>query len=197
MSGQRQPGPVGGNAQVEDIDAGTSARISTPAPALAQTAARSQSSSAGPVTSDVPMSGGVLYAIGQASVVRIPVPGTNGLCIELNPKGWVPSGGSTSTLFFQDATGKRNLRLDYGYNVKDQDHRLPLESERHIRGVRHRGSHTGRSGGSGPSCQCGPRQFAVNVERGQHARAKECELDIGSAGANSCDPDAEGQFPTS
>jgi hypothetical protein len=30
----------------------------------------------------------------------------------------VPSDGSTSTLFFQDATGKRNLRLDHGYNVK-------------------------------------------------------------------------------
>jgi hypothetical protein len=118
MSGQRQPGPMGGNAQVEDIDAGTSARISTPAPALAQAISPSQSPSAGPVTSDVPMSGGVLYAIGQASVVRIPVPGTNGLCIELSPKGWVPKSGSTSTLFFQDATGKRNLRLDYGYNVR-------------------------------------------------------------------------------
>ena len=118
MSGQRSPGPVGGNAQVEDIDVGTSARISTPAPALAQTTGQSQSSSAGSSPADVPMSGGVLYAIGQASVVRIPVPGTNGLCIELNPRGWVPRSGSTSTLFFQDATGKRNLRLDYGYNVK-------------------------------------------------------------------------------
>jgi hypothetical protein len=46
------------------------------------------------------------------------VPGTSELCIELNPRGWAPSGGSMSTLFFQDATGKRNLRLDYVYNVK-------------------------------------------------------------------------------
>jgi hypothetical protein len=117
MGGKRQPGSVGSNAQVEEIDPGTSPRIRMPAPALAQTTARPQLSS-GPSTADVPMSGGVLYAIGQASVVRIPIPGTNGLCIELNPKGWVPASGSTSTLFFQDATGKRNLRLDYGYNVK-------------------------------------------------------------------------------
>jgi hypothetical protein len=66
------------------------------------------------------MSGGVLYAIGQAGIVRIPVPGTNGLCIELSPRGWVPKSGSTSTLFFQDPTGKRHLRLDYGYNVKSK-----------------------------------------------------------------------------
>jgi hypothetical protein len=54
---------------------------------------------------------------GLASVVRIPIPGTAGLCIELTPRGWTPAGGSTSTLFFQDVTGKRHLRLDYGYNV--------------------------------------------------------------------------------
>jgi hypothetical protein len=46
------------------------------------------------------------------------VPGTDRLCIELGPRGWTPTGGSTSTLFIQDITGKRNLRLDYGYNVK-------------------------------------------------------------------------------
>ena len=65
-----------------------------------------------------PMSGAIPYAIGQASVVRIPIPGTNGLCIELTPRGRVPKTGSTSTLFFQDTTGKRHLRLDYDYNVK-------------------------------------------------------------------------------
>ena len=67
-----------------------------------------------------PLSGGIPYAVGQASVVRIPIPGTAGLAIELRPRGWVPQGGSTSTLFFQDATGKRHLRLDYGYNVKSK-----------------------------------------------------------------------------
>lgn len=66
-------------------------------------------------SNDVPLSGGIPYVVGQASAVRIP--GTNGLCIEFRPRGWVPQGGSTSTLFFQDPTGKRHLRLDYGYNV--------------------------------------------------------------------------------
>lgn len=69
---------------------------------------------------DAPVSGGIPYAVGQASVARIPIPGTSGLCIELRPRGYVPQGGSTSTLFFQDPTGKRHLRLDYGYNVKTQ-----------------------------------------------------------------------------
>ncbi len=53
---------------------------------------------------------------GLASVVRIPVPGSNGLFVELKPRGFVPSSGSTSTLFVQDSTGKKHLRLDYGYN---------------------------------------------------------------------------------
>lgn len=63
-------------------------------------------------------SGSVPFAIGVSAVVRIPIPGTNGLCIEFRPRGYVPQGGSTSTLFFQDVTGKRHLRLDYGYNIK-------------------------------------------------------------------------------
>lgn len=67
-----------------------------------------------------PPSGGIPYAVGQASIVRIPIPNTNGLCIEFRPRGFVPKGGSTSTLFFQDITGKRHLRLDYGYNVKSK-----------------------------------------------------------------------------
>jgi len=61
---------------------------------------------------------GSAFAVGtgMASVVRIPVPGTNGLYIELSPRGWTPKGGSTSTLFIQDVTGKRHLRLDFGFN---------------------------------------------------------------------------------
>lgn len=62
----------------------------------------------------------VIVGTGMASVVRIPVPGTNGLFVNLTPQGWTPKGGSTSTLFIQDVTGKRHLRLDYGYNVKTQ-----------------------------------------------------------------------------
>jgi hypothetical protein len=65
---------------------------------------------------DTPLSGKIPLAVGQASAVRIPVPGTGGLCVELRPRGHVPASGSTSTLFIQDITGKRHLRLDYGYN---------------------------------------------------------------------------------
>jgi hypothetical protein len=53
-------------------------------------------------------------------LLRIPVPGTRGLAIELSPRGWKPKGGSTSSLFVQDLTGKRHLRLDYGFNKNSQ-----------------------------------------------------------------------------
>jgi len=69
---------------------------------------------------DAPIDGSIPAALGIPSLVRIPVPGTNGLAIELTPRGWTPKGGSTSTLFIQDISGKRNLRLDYGYNVKSK-----------------------------------------------------------------------------
>ena len=112
MSGKRSPGTIG-YTEVERIDTGTAPRIAMTTPALTPENAHS------PVAAqDAPLSGGIPYAIGQASIVRIPVPGTNGLCIELRPRGRVPAGGSTSTLFFQDAAGGRHLRLDYGYNVK-------------------------------------------------------------------------------
>lgn len=62
-------------------------------------------------------SGGIPFAVGLSSIVRIPIPGTQGLAIELTPRGWVPRSGSTSVLFFQDLSGKRHLRLDFGYNV--------------------------------------------------------------------------------
>lgn len=60
---------------------------------------------------EAPLSGGIPAAVGMAAVVRIPVPGTNGLAVELSPRGWTPKGGSTSTVFIQDVTGKRHLRL--------------------------------------------------------------------------------------
>ncbi|HVR11079.1 MAG TPA: hypothetical protein VMW75_23750 [Thermoanaerobaculia bacterium] len=52
--------------------------------------------------------------IGIGSVIRIPIPGSNGLAIELKAINWK---GSTSALFFQSADGKRALRLDYGWNT--------------------------------------------------------------------------------
>jgi hypothetical protein len=60
----------------------------------------------------------LVVGTGISAVTRIPVPGTNGLFVELKPRGWTPKTGSTSTLFIQDVTGKRHLRLDYGFNVK-------------------------------------------------------------------------------
>jgi hypothetical protein len=118
MSGKGQPGSVGAGAQVEDIDPGTSALIRMPPPAAPKVASHAQTLSSRTGNADAPMSGGIPYVVGQPSIVRIPVPGTNGLCIQLSPRGWTPRSGSTSTLFFQDATGNRQLRLDYGYNVK-------------------------------------------------------------------------------
>ena len=64
------------------------------------------------------ISGAIPVGVGMASIVRIPVPGTNGLHIELSPRGWTPAQGTTSTLFIQDANGRRNLRLDYGFNPR-------------------------------------------------------------------------------
>jgi len=61
-------------------------------------------------------SGSLVVGTGMASKARIPVPGSRGLHVELAPRGYVPKAGSTSTLFIQDMTGKRLLRLDYGYN---------------------------------------------------------------------------------
>jgi len=60
-----------------------------------------------------PATGSVPFATGVASVARIPIPGSNGLCLELRPRGPIPPAGSTSTVFFQDLTGHRQLRLDY------------------------------------------------------------------------------------
>lgn len=64
----------------------------------------------------VPLNGALPVSGGLPAVIRIPVPGTAGLAVELKPRGYVPQSGSTSTIFVQDMTGKRHLRLDYGYN---------------------------------------------------------------------------------
>src|SRR5579885_1247370 len=83
---------------------------------VAQQQAQNSQSRQGAQGYPPPVSGTVPVGIGMASVARIPVPGSNGLFIELSPRGWVPKSGSTSTVFIQDAAGKRVLRLDYGYN---------------------------------------------------------------------------------
>ena len=62
-------------------------------------------------------SGSVFVGFGLPSVVRIPIPGTNGLAVELRARNFK---GSTSVLFFQDVEGKRVLRLDHGWNKTTQ-----------------------------------------------------------------------------
>jgi hypothetical protein len=59
---------------------------------------------------------GAVPAGGLASVIRIPIPGPGRLAIELSPRNF--TGRSTSALFFQDPSGRRVLRLDYGYNPR-------------------------------------------------------------------------------
>jgi len=66
--------------------------------------------------SNIPTSGGIPAAVGMPATVRIPVPNTPGLAIEFFPRNF--KGNSTSTLFIQNTTGKKVLRLDYGYNIK-------------------------------------------------------------------------------
>lgn len=58
----------------------------------------------------------IAVGAGQAAVTRIPIPDSQGLFLELKPQGHVPPGGSTSSIFIQSPDGKRQLRLDYGYN---------------------------------------------------------------------------------
>jgi hypothetical protein len=73
-----------------------------------------------PEAAEAPFSGSIPYVAGMPSLVRIPVPGTQGLAVEFWPRGWIPRDGSTSTLFIQDEAGRRVLRLDHGYNTKTQ-----------------------------------------------------------------------------
>ncbi|AFK55468.1 hypothetical protein [Tistrella mobilis] len=71
------------------------------------------------VTSDEDlMSGMIPVGVGAGSVVRIPIPGTPGFAVGLETNDSRRRGRSTSTLFLQDITGKRVLRLDYGYNPR-------------------------------------------------------------------------------
>lgn len=117
MSDGRVPGPVGLEVSPMGGDAEMIALGKIPPP-LPMGMSHEANGHSGAPAGEIPLSGAIPYVVGQASVVRIPVPNTNGLAIEFRARGWVPQGGSTSTLFFQDVSGKRHLRLDYGYNVK-------------------------------------------------------------------------------
>ena len=113
----RDRGVLGLNGRTELVDPGTMVRWASRSPGVAGAPNPNDTRTEG-ASVDAPWSGGIPFGVGLSSLVRIPIPGTNGLCIEFSPRGWVPKGGSTSTLFFQDPTGKRHLRLDYGYNVQ-------------------------------------------------------------------------------
>jgi len=68
----------------------------------------------------VPVSGKIPFAVGQTSAVRIPVPGTRGLCLELSARGRVPGCGSASTLFVRHPAGHLQSRLDFAYNRRSR-----------------------------------------------------------------------------
>ena len=67
---------------------------------------------------DEPISGNVPASLGLGALLRIPIPGSNGLAIELTPRGF--KGSSTHHLFIQDITGKRYLNLDLSFNKTTQ-----------------------------------------------------------------------------
>lgn len=119
MSGYRNPGVLGMSGRSEPVDPGTMGRSTSHAPGVVGTSHPNDSRTQGALIDE---SGGVPFTAGLSSLVRIPIPGTNGLCIEFSPRGTrgkeIPKTGSTSTLFFQDPSGKRHLRLDYGYNPR-------------------------------------------------------------------------------
>lgn len=118
MSGKQRPGICGPDLDDEPIDAGTGALVCMPPPVARQVSTPPASSTSDGALVGVPVSGVIPYAAGLAGVVRIPIPGTNGLGIELTPgpRAWTPKGGTTSAIFFQDEAGRRMLRLDYGFN---------------------------------------------------------------------------------
>lgn len=126
MAPHRNNVPVRGSENSPAVQDGTMRRMPGPQAGPLQASAASPTTETGVPKngtgySDVASENGIsgsAFAVGTgiASVVRIPVPGMSGLHIELSPRGWTPKGGSTSTLFIQDLTGKRHLRLDFGFN---------------------------------------------------------------------------------
>ena len=56
------------------------------------------------------------YALDRPSVLHMPVPGSTGLCVVLQPRYRVPACGAAATLFLHYAAEDQSLRLDYGYS---------------------------------------------------------------------------------
>src|SRR5271157_2417012 len=137
MAGNKTPGPMCQVADPVEVDDGTMCLAASPPPRSTGTNAGQSApfssisgqyislqvanqQAQGSPADDKPISGAIPASLFFASSIRIPVPGSGGLFIELSPRGWVPPSGSTSAVFIQDLSGKRTLRLDYGYNKVTQ-----------------------------------------------------------------------------
>jgi hypothetical protein len=57
---------------------------------------------------------------GKIAIAHIPIPGTNGLFVELRPRGHAASTGPASTLYVRDLTRGQQLRLDFSYQPADR-----------------------------------------------------------------------------
>lgn len=122
MAANRKNIPLRESAGIVTVADGTMCRMPSPEPGPLQSAVPPHTAET-PVCADESSAKGnqvagsaLAVGTGAASIARIPVLGTNGLYVELRPRGWTPKTGSTSALFIQDVTGKRHLRLDFGFN---------------------------------------------------------------------------------
>jgi hypothetical protein len=66
------------------------------------------------------LSGRQPYVFDGPCVVHMPVPGSHGLCVVLQPRYRVPACGSAAALFLHYAAAGQHLRLDYGYSNRDR-----------------------------------------------------------------------------
>ena len=66
------------------------------------------------------LSGRQPYVFDRPCVVHMPVPGSNGLCVVLQPRYRVPACGSAAALFLHYAAEGQHLRLDYGYSNRER-----------------------------------------------------------------------------
>jgi len=70
---------------------------------------------------DPTVSGTFPIGAGAGSIVRIPVPGPDNLVISLSTNDPAWKGRSSSSIFIQDPTGKKFVRLDFGKNKNFND----------------------------------------------------------------------------
>lgn len=114
MAPTRKPGPAC-STTATSLDDGTLCRqpSAPPGPVCG-----SESTNQKITAEDEPISGNIPASLGLGALLRIPIPGSNGLAIELTPRGF--KGSSTHHLFIQDITGKRYLNLDLSFNKTTQ-----------------------------------------------------------------------------